>query len=73
MKTLLNIIDRVANKIRLLAAVIVEALTGRVCESCKHFAKGSCWHPDVETRDDCETSIFPVGYEPMEEADRNAK
>ena len=43
-------------------ADIVEALTGRSCKKCEHYAKGSCWHPDFETRDKCITSIRPVGF-----------
>lgn len=51
-----------AQGIKLATAVVVEALTGRRCEKCEHYAKGSCWHPDFETRDRCITSIRPVGF-----------
>ena len=54
-------------KLKKIIAAIVEALTGRRCEKCEHYAKGSCWHPDFETRDKCITSIRPVGYKRKEE------
>ena len=49
-------------KLKRRIAAIVEALTGRRCKKCEHYAKGSRWHPDFETRDKCITGIRHVGY-----------
>lgn len=53
---------RLATRAKLAAAIVAETLTGRCCEKCDHYAKGSCWHPDFKTRDECMTSLRPVGY-----------
>lgn len=62
-----NTIAKIPAKVKKGMAILAEALTGRSCEKCDHFAKGSCWHPDFETRDKCTTGIRPVGFKKREE------
>lgn len=59
---LCKVFRKAAQGVKLATAVVVETMTGRRCEKCEHYAKGSCWHPDFETRDRCITSVRPVGY-----------
>lgn len=59
-----EIAHKIAYRSKQAAAVVAEC--GRRCEKCEHYAKGSCWHPDFETRDKCITSIRPVGYKRKE-------
>ncbi len=61
-KSICDAAVRLARRAKLAAAIVAEALTGRCCEKCEHYAKGSCWHPDFKTRDECMTSLRPVGY-----------
>lgn len=60
-----------AQRVKLGAAIVAETLTGRCCEKCDHYAKGSCWHPDFKTRDECMTSLRPVGYKKRAPAARS--
>lgn len=69
----MHIFHTIAARLRLAVGRLFEIITGRSCETCDHYAKGSCWHPDFDTRDDCMTSLRPIGYkqrglyvEPME-------
>lgn len=59
---------KIAHKAKEVAAVLLETVTGRSCEKCDHYAKGSCWHPDLDTRDDCMTRLWPKGYKKREPA-----
>ncbi len=50
---------------RKLLQIIIEKITGKTCDKCKHCIDGiSC--DNYQRYCECVTSIFPVGFEPKE-------
>lgn len=50
--------------------IIIEKLTGKTCDKCKHCINGvSC--DNVTRYADCVSKVFPVGYEPKDKGDCN--
>lgn len=49
-----------------LLAILVEIVTGRRCERCKHNCAGVCVHPSDEMYKRCGESIYPCGFEKRE-------
>lgn len=49
-----------------LLATLVEIVTGRRCDRCRHNADGLCVHPSDKMYKECGRRIYPVGFEKRE-------
>ena len=50
---------------RKLLQIIIEKITGKTCDKCKHCINGiSC--DNFARYEECCTKIYPVGFEPKE-------
>lgn len=54
-------------KFKRLLAILVETITGRRCERCKHYSGGACAHPSDKMYKACGERIYPCGFEKWED------
>lgn len=51
-------------KLRDILQIIIEALSGKTCDKCKHNVNGLCTYDKYS---DCVDSIYPKGFEAKDE------